>query len=60
MLFRSTYAMIAPAGGYGIVSLWRGEVRDETAIKGISPKYTIILNSDITCELEDLQLHMGE
>ena len=54
-----TYAMIATAGGYGVVSLWKGEVRDETAIKQVNPKYTIILNSEVLCEFEDLQLHVA-
>ena len=56
-----TYAMFSGLGGFGVVSLWQSVVRDETAIKQTNPKYTIILNTEMTCELEDLQLHhMGE
>jgi hypothetical protein len=56
-----TYAMFYGLGGFGVVSLWQGVVRDETAIKRAAPKYVIILNAEMTCELEDLQLHhMGE
>jgi hypothetical protein len=35
-----------------------GEVRDETAIKRVGPKHTLILNPDIMCEFEDVKLHV--
>jgi hypothetical protein len=46
-----THAAIATPGYFVVVSLW---VSDEPRAK---PKYTLILNSDSMCELEDVPLY---
>jgi hypothetical protein len=53
-----TYATLATPGYFAVVSLWVGEVKDEDATKRIGPKFTIVLNPDIMCELEDVTLHL--
>jgi len=54
-----TYAALSTAAGASIVTLWQGAVREESAYKHITPKNTIILNSEMTYEFEDLQLHIA-
>jgi hypothetical protein len=53
-----TYATIEPVGNTEIVRLWVGEVTDDTVIKRIGPKHTLVLNSDVMCEFEDVSLHV--
>lgn len=54
-----TYAALSTAAGSSIVTLWQGAVHEESAYKHITPKDTIILNSEMACEFEDLQLHIA-
>ena len=54
-----TYAALSTAAGSSIVTLWQGAVHEEFAYKHITPKDTIILNSEMACEFEDLQLHIA-
>jgi hypothetical protein len=48
-----TYAMIEQVGYTEVVRLWVGE-----ADKRGTPKFTIVLNAEMMCEMEDVNLHI--
>jgi hypothetical protein len=54
-----TYATIEPVGYTEVVRLWVGTVTDATVHQHRSAaKFTIVLNTDIMCEMVDVDLHV--
>lgn len=52
-----SYANIDWGGVFAVVSLWVTPVSDAAAAKRAIQKYTIVLNSDMSCEMHDIFLH---
>jgi hypothetical protein len=52
-----SYANIDWGGVFAVVSLWVAPVGDAATAKRATPKYTIVLNSDMSCEMHDIFLH---
>jgi hypothetical protein len=54
-----TYAQIEPVGYTEIVRLWVGEVIASAVRKRAPAKFTIVLNTEVICEMEDVELHVA-
>lgn len=51
-----TYATISELGYFAVVSLWLAPVSDAKAAKQTRPQFTIVMNSDMYCEMQDVWL----
>ena len=51
-----TYATVEDIGYFVVVKLWIGAVNEHAALH-TRPKFTIVMNSDMYCEMTDVWLH---